>query len=490
VILLGNLNYRMRVEPAEMFERIQRASIACQTQYEEERELLRGEAGLEWNWRRGMGYNRFWRLDDPECLFDSPSAPPFLRERHDSDVGGWGVGLADIPELEQHRGRHPHDRGAPPSPRLPETAWAWVKEKDVLSQRMAKGLLFTGFREAPISFPPTFKFRVGASAEDYTERGALEAAYVTGARRANAQPQWSPSYTDRILVHSLGDIKHRCILGPYDMCDEGLLAQISDHRPVSLALAVLVDTSQLPSVDDLGQRARRHSRDSSDTATAMALATIHQQHGRHHTRSRSLGRMEQLLTLQLRPSSGSRAFPLLVCMALSRFRFTFRGFDVLCMERTCGACGASPGGEKGEKEEEVKEAQIQASMEEGRCGEDKQPGQLPPPPPLSGTTSRRSWLHLPSFKRSGSGSSAIRREARAAVARREAEEDLSIIDHMIILYPLPCGRSLGESRVLCFLCFGSTHSSRPFSLLIMRLPAKSSHHTTQRTRCFRHGAHR
>ena len=361
MILLGNLNYRMQLPPAEMIERVQQASIACQTGFEEERELLRGSAGLEWNWRRGAGYNRFWAVCDPELHQNSPGSVPFLHGRHSSmrgqgsDAGGWGIGLADIAESAEHQGRHPHDRSCEDrmtNPHPLEASWAWVKAKDVLCQCMAKGGLLHGFCEAPISFPPSFKFRVGASAEDYTERQVLEAAYVIGPRRANAYPQWSPSYTDRILVHSLDDVKHRCILGAYDMCDEGPLGLISDHRPLSLALAVMIDTSELPSIDSLGRGSRRRARTTSDTANAMAFAATQRQQDRHH-RPQGFSRIEQLLTLQQQPFRGQRSFPLLVCMAFSRFRFNFRGFDVLC-DRSAHDAGVEEVKEAGAQAEEVK----------------------------------------------------------------------------------------------------------------------------------------
>lgn len=463
VIVLGNLNYRMRVPPSEMFDRVQHASVACQARFEEERELLRGGAGLEWSWRRGAGYNRLWTLRDPEDL-EIPEGVPFLHARasscggHGSEAGGWGIGLADIAEGKVHRGRHPHDHGgggssSPFSPQPFEEAWAWVKEKDVLSQRMAQGLLLHRFREAPIAFPPTFKWRVEASAEDCTEREVLKAAFVTGTRRANAYPQWSPSYTDRILVHSIGDVEHRCILGAYDMCDEGPLAQVSDHRPVSLALALIVDTSQLPSLDDLGRR--RHPGASSDTANAMALAAVQRQDERRR-RSGSLGSIERLLMHQRQPSAGPHAFPLLVCLAFSRFRFNFRGFDVL---RDTSRHGVSQELLKGE-EEEVKEGRAYTEEEQAERGEG---GQLEPvePQPLPTTASgsaapglrrgvsRSRWMRLPSFKREGSGRSGGgggalgRRGARQEGAQSEEEEErLSIIDHVVILYPLPSGECL------------------------------------------------
>ena len=61
----------------------------------------------------------------------------------------------------------------------------------------------------------------------------------TGAVKAGARP---PSYTDRVLVHSLPDQKLFLDItgGTYDLCDDVLA---SDHRPVALTCALGVDAS-------------------------------------------------------------------------------------------------------------------------------------------------------------------------------------------------------------------------------------------------------
>jgi hypothetical protein len=76
-----------------------------------------------------------------------------------------------------------------------------VERADILSQRMARGLLFHGFHEQRLVFPPTFKRRVRAPAPagKYADAAALQAAFLTrrGHEGAELVP---PSYTDRILV--------------------------------------------------------------------------------------------------------------------------------------------------------------------------------------------------------------------------------------------------------------------------------------------------
>jgi hypothetical protein len=50
-----------------------------------------------------------------------------------------------------------------------------------------------------------------------------------------------PSYTDRILVHSMPDKKASLALGPYELCDA---IEASDHRPVSTILTATYGHAQ------------------------------------------------------------------------------------------------------------------------------------------------------------------------------------------------------------------------------------------------------
>lgn len=80
---------------------------------------------------------------------------------------------------------------------------------DQLSKEMKDGSVFQGFKEAPIQFPPTYKFDVGCDIYDTTTK------------------QRTPSYTDRVLYKSRhkGDIK----VVKYTCCST---IKSSDHRPV------------------------------------------------------------------------------------------------------------------------------------------------------------------------------------------------------------------------------------------------------------------
>lgn len=49
-----------------------------------------------------------------------------------------------------------------------------------------------------------------------------------------------PSYTDRILIHSLPDRQDRIAVQAYDFCDR---LRVSDHRAVSMTLRLEVNTA-------------------------------------------------------------------------------------------------------------------------------------------------------------------------------------------------------------------------------------------------------
>ena len=67
------------------------------------------------------------------------------------------------------------------------------------------------------------------------QEGRLRGAYVL---RKKGDGERIPSYTDRVLFHSLPDVRHQLHLLAYQMCD-GLRG--SDHRPVAAAFHLTVN---------------------------------------------------------------------------------------------------------------------------------------------------------------------------------------------------------------------------------------------------------
>jgi phosphatidylinositol-bisphosphatase len=79
---------------------------------------------------------------------------------------------------------------------------------DQLSALMHHGSVFNGFAEAPIKFPPTYKYDPGTSSWD-------------------AVKLRNPSYTDRILFKSKARTDVKCLR--YDSVQS---FESSDHKPV------------------------------------------------------------------------------------------------------------------------------------------------------------------------------------------------------------------------------------------------------------------
>ncbi len=73
-------------------------------------------------------------------------------------------------------------------------AWQWVNDVDELQTEMTAGRAFHGFSEGEIAFPPSFRWRRGAVAGDFTDPARLAASYVL---QKSGDGQRVPSYTVR-----------------------------------------------------------------------------------------------------------------------------------------------------------------------------------------------------------------------------------------------------------------------------------------------------
>eukprot|EP01062_Namystynia_karyoxenos_P061971 TRINITY_DN5477_c0_g1_i2.p1 TRINITY_DN5477_c0_g1~~TRINITY_DN5477_c0_g1_i2.p1 ORF type:complete len:535 (+),score=151.40 TRINITY_DN5477_c0_g1_i2:98-1606(+) len=118
--------------------------------------------------------------------------------------------------------------------------WAVLQSNDQLRGQMRKGRCFPGFREGPISFPPTYKY-----AKDKQSGLSLD-TYETKKMRI-------PSWTDRILFKQHPNMLSRAL--PHDaggerdlqlrICDYRAVdsVRLSDHRPVCADFVVFTPSS-------------------------------------------------------------------------------------------------------------------------------------------------------------------------------------------------------------------------------------------------------
>eukprot|EP01038_Epipyxis_sp_PR26KG_P012324 gene12324-16529_t len=184
-------------------------------------------------------------------------------------------------------------------------AWSSVLRGDELRSIMDDGDAFCGFDEPVPTFPPSYKRKKGdeeADCGDYTDPAIIIQGYShtgevdtdstlkrsAGRKSSKARTMTitsltqtkddleshsnhsndsnqnenvkrketppaepvvvdakkirPPSYTDRILIHSLSDRKDRLTVQAYDICD---VVRCSDHRPVSMAILMEVNSNIL-----------------------------------------------------------------------------------------------------------------------------------------------------------------------------------------------------------------------------------------------------
>jgi hypothetical protein len=126
------------------------------------------------------------------------------------------------------------------SPKAPAgSLWDWVAEYDELMLEMRAGQVFAGFAEGPLTFPPPFRWRRGGNAGNFTKDEQVAGAYVL---MKKGDGERVPSYTDRILFHSLPDVSQNLHLVAYQMCDH---VKGSDHRPVSAAFHLTLNRARV-----------------------------------------------------------------------------------------------------------------------------------------------------------------------------------------------------------------------------------------------------
>jgi hypothetical protein len=186
IILLGDLNYRCDAFCEEMLIKVANAVAAVSDG---------AGAGALHGTTRDQSYMRFHR--DPDS-----------KEEATASLSG------------EYSGGDPEA-----APGWVE-AWSWSEQVDELSQALSQGRVFFGFQEGRLTFPPSFKWCPGRLVEDFTDVEDLRYAYRTKLE-GQASETRPPSWTDRVLFHSLPDLRHRLVLRLYDLC-EAIIG--SDHR--------------------------------------------------------------------------------------------------------------------------------------------------------------------------------------------------------------------------------------------------------------------
>lgn len=258
MIVFGDLNYRMRGEPSEILHRVVESVRMhrspckhCQQHEDKSKQPFHNSKYFAafHSIKKKVG---LWR--DPEKdavgMSRSRSRSSHCTMEHEMEEG----------ESERCRcGCEPGggERGSPCCDAHPQyetkkskPLWAWVKDYDQLAEQMAQGLIFSGFTEETLCFCPTFR-RVPDT--NYEVLGSYEAArkvYTTSLGKGAGDVR-TPSYCDRILMHSLPTLKSRLKVTAYDCCE---YLRHSDHVPICASMTLKVERSstQRPDHPQLG----------------------------------------------------------------------------------------------------------------------------------------------------------------------------------------------------------------------------------------------
>ncbi|KAF1328399.1 Phosphatidylinositol 3, partial [Globisporangium splendens] len=121
--------------------------------------------------------------------------------------------------------------------------WEDLLAHDELTNWMRASQIFFGFREAKITFPPSYRRKRGAALKlDATKWSAQELSkqFTTSVK---GQGERVPSFTDRILFASQEDMRSRLHCSLYTSCED---VKCSDHKPVVAVFHALVNRTHLP----------------------------------------------------------------------------------------------------------------------------------------------------------------------------------------------------------------------------------------------------
>ncbi|RHZ23534.1 hypothetical protein DYB37_012784 [Aphanomyces astaci] len=176
-------------------------------------------------------------MDDTYMLTQSPSALEAA------------AAAASTSSLPSRHHRHHHVAVLSPlssvstAPSAVEVSWRSLLEHDELKASMDDGTIFHDFDEASIAFPPTYRRVLGQALDARWTASPLTPARVAsvyttvlGDGRIRV-----PSYTDRILFHSLPGLRDRFACVQYSSAE---FIGTSDHKPVSCGFQVYIDKTR------------------------------------------------------------------------------------------------------------------------------------------------------------------------------------------------------------------------------------------------------
>ncbi|EQC35949.1 hypothetical protein, variant [Saprolegnia diclina VS20] len=182
--------------------------------------------------------NRRLMLDPPRDLYDSDGMTYGVTTSPGNDTV-----LLDDMTLAEHDGFKSPVRAI--NRYAKDANWTLLLQHDELVAALQTGAAFAGFSEAMITFAPTFRRALGTQLPTNRRLNIrdLQELYTTILSDGGLRV---PSYTDRILYHSLPDLQDKVRCVKYFSCED---VTTSDHKPVASIFHVAIEKS--PRTDDM-----------------------------------------------------------------------------------------------------------------------------------------------------------------------------------------------------------------------------------------------
>ncbi|KAF0688273.1 Aste57867_20143 [Aphanomyces stellatus] len=266
-IFMGDLNYRLTAQDASPDQILNMVTSIVNTTRRTS-SIKRGQIFTHHE-LLPKGFRRSSIEEDKESMYVLTSTP--LSAFHPSSDHDLEGGLTPLP-LRSSEVLDSSTYSGAMTPSVVDTiSWNTLLEHDELKRSMDDGIVFHDFDEARISFAPTYR-RVLGTMLDLSHAWTadqLTRLYTTSLGEHKVRV---PSYTDRILFHSLPDLRDRFACVHYTSAE---FIATSDHKPVSSIFEVLVDKQPQPERSPQSSRIPLSRRQKDTRAASLKRISIH-----------------------------------------------------------------------------------------------------------------------------------------------------------------------------------------------------------------------
>ncbi|KAF0688272.1 Aste57867_20142 [Aphanomyces stellatus] len=262
-IFMGDLNYRLTARDASP-DRILTAVTAILHANRQTSFIKRGQVFSHDQLLLPQGYRRPSLEEESGGKYMLTSTPSAVT--HDTELE---EGLTTL----QLRLSDVIDSVAVSTPHVVDTiSWSSLLDHDELKRSMDDGVVFYDFDEARISFAPTYRRVLNSILDPKLPWTVDQVAQLYTVHLGEGKVR-VPSYTDRILFHSLPGLRERFVCVQYNSAEA---IGTSDHKPVSCVFEALVDKQiKSPASSPPGGGLARSSSTKSEPLPRLKLFTVH-----------------------------------------------------------------------------------------------------------------------------------------------------------------------------------------------------------------------